>query len=201
MSNDTQVANASNVRSQMRALRRGLSDQLQCSHADRLSRQLRQHPKYLSCKRIACYLPNDGEISPLSLMETALLQRKQLYLPVLSPLQDSLYFAPFDENSATCTNRFGITEPACHPRHWVRAQQIDLMLLPLVAFDEHGNRLGMGGGFYDRSLAYLGRRKHWKKPCLIGLAHELQKTDHLPSHCWDIPLNAIVTESNIYIPE
>jgi len=195
---DTQVAAASAVRTRMRDSRCALSDQVQSSHAHSLARQLLQHPKYMSCQRIACYLPNDGEISPLTIMEKALIQRKQLYLPVLSPLQNKLYFAPFDEHSPTCINQYGIIEPACHPKYWVRPQQIDLMLVPLVAFDLHGNRLGMGGGFYDRSLAYLKIRQHWKKPYLIGLAHELQKIDQLSTNSWDIPLHAIVTESNIY---
>ena len=70
--------------------------------------------------------------------------------------------------------------------------------MPLVAFDEHGNRLGMGGGFYDRSLAFMQHRKQWHSPHLIGLAHELQKISELPCESWDIPLNMIATEKTIY---
>jgi 5-formyltetrahydrofolate cyclo-ligase len=68
------------------------------------------------------------------------------------------------------------------------------MLLPLVAFDKNGNRIGMGGGFYDHTLAYLNIRKVWRKPKLIGLAHELQKVKQLQSNPWDIPLDGVVTE-------
>ena len=95
-------------------------------------------------------------------------------------------------------NRFGIQEPACSPRHWVRAWQLDLILLPLVAFDESGNRLGMGGGFYDRSLAYRQSRTHSRRPRLIGLAHELQRVEQLATNSWDIPLDMIATEKRVF---
>ncbi len=70
--------------------------------------------------------------------------------------------------------------------------------MPLVAFDEHGNRVGMGGGFYDRTLAYLQHRQFWKKPTLLGLAHELQKVARIESQRWDIPLDGIITEKKHY---
>jgi len=70
--------------------------------------------------------------------------------------------------------------------------------MPLVAFDEYGNRIGMGGGFYDRTLAYLQHRQLWRKPVLMGLAYEIQKMKKLESQSWDIPLNSVVTEKEIY---
>ncbi len=97
-----------------------------------------------------------------------------------------------------CVNKFGILEPACKPKYWLKPRQMDLMLLPLVAFDEAGNRLGMGGGFYDRSLAHLKLRQHVRKPYLIGLAHECQKAGNVLVQSWDVPLNAIVTEKRVY---
>jgi 5-formyltetrahydrofolate cyclo-ligase len=70
--------------------------------------------------------------------------------------------------------------------------------MPLVAFDEQGNRLGMGGGFYDRTLAYLKYRQHRRKPVLAGLAHEIQKIGQLTTQSWDIPLDCIITENKLY---
>jgi 5-formyltetrahydrofolate cyclo-ligase len=110
----------------------------------------------------------------------------------------SLYFAPYTPGMAMRSNRFGILEPQVHPRHWRRAQDLDLILLPLVAFDLHGHRVGMGGGFYDRSLAFRAHRVHRVKPHLIGLAHELQKVAAVNAQHWDIPLDAIATEQHIY---
>jgi 5-formyltetrahydrofolate cyclo-ligase len=75
------------------------------------------------------------------------------------------------------------------------------LLLPLVGFDETGNRLGMGGGYYDRTLSYLRQRKHWRRPRLVGIAHECQKVDALAPSPWDVPLDMIVTEERVYVTE
>ncbi|MBW8054027.1 MAG: 5-formyltetrahydrofolate cyclo-ligase [Nitrospira sp.] len=125
--------------------------------------------------------------------------RKMCYLPVLSRVRgDALWFAPAAPGTVLVANHFGILEPAVGRRDLVRAQKLDLILLPLVGFDPRGNRLGMGAGFYDRTLAILRHRKHWRKPHLIGLAHELQRVDQLASDLWDIPLQAIVTYEQVY---
>ena len=70
--------------------------------------------------------------------------------------------------------------------------------MPLVAFDSSGHRLGMGGGYYDASLAVLQMRSHWHKPRLVGLAHEFQRIDHLAVDEWDVPLHGILTNERFY---
>jgi len=186
------------LRKQKRELRRSLTLDEQSQHASQLTHQLIHQPRFLSCRRIACYLSNDGEIDPINIIGQAWVQGKQVYLPVLCPLKNRLLFAPFEPDSEMCVNKFGILEPACRPKYWLKPRQMDLMLLPLVAFDETGNRLGMGGGFYDRSLAHLKLRQHIRKPYLIGLAHECQKTEKISVGSWDVPLDAIVTEKRVY---
>lgn len=186
------------LRKQKREQRRSLTLDEQSQHANQLAHQVIHHRYFLNCKRIACYLANDGEIDPFYIIEQAWALDKQVYLPVLSPLKNSLLFAPFEPGSMMRTNKFGILEPDCHPKHRIKAQRLDMALLPLVAFDEHGNRLGMGGGFYDRSLAHLKHRQHARKPHLIGLAHECQKTEKISAQSWDIPLDVIVTEKRVY---
>ena len=186
------------LRVQKREQRRCLHSSEQAQHATQLAHQITRHPRFLSCRRIACYLANDGEIDPIYIIEQAWLRGKEVYLPVLQPLKNRLHFAPFELESRMCINKYGIQEPAAHPNNYLVAQQIDLMLVPLVAFDANNNRLGMGGGFYDRSLAYLSNRQYNKKPYLIGLAHELQKTGQLPTKKWDVRMDAIATEEKIY---
>jgi 5-formyltetrahydrofolate cyclo-ligase len=186
------------LRSDKRKQRRALTVDEQEQHASQLAHQLNQHPRFLSCRRIACYLSNDGEIDPIHIIGQSWAQAKQVYLPVLDPLKNRLLFAPFEPESGMHKNKFSILEPACKPKYWLQPRQIDLMLLPLVAFDETGNRLGMGGGFYDSSLAHLKLRQHVRKPYLIGLAHECQKTEKISAQSWDIPLDAIVTEKRVY---
>jgi len=95
-------------------------------------------------------------------------------------------------------NQFGIAEPMVSPRYYLRADALDLLLVPLVAFDVNGNRLGMGGGFYDRTLAYLKRRQHWCRPYLLGIAHDFQRVESLKRADWDIPLQAILTNKSFY---
>lgn len=181
----------------MRRKRQVLSRQDQIKHAKELSQHLLRLNDFRFTNKIALYLANDGEIDPSFVIIHAWNMGKQVYLPVLSPLKNQLYFAPYFPDSKMKTNCFGICEPACHPRHWICARQIDVLFLPLVAFDENGNRTGMGGGYYDRSLAYLSTRQKIKKPKLIGLAHSLQQCDGINSDPWDIPLNMVVTEKRV----
>ena len=186
------------LRKNIRQQRRNLSFQQQNINAQQLSQLVCHNKLFLNAKRIACYLAEDGEIDPTHIIEKAWQYKKQVFLPVLPPTGKSLFFAPFEVNTPLKPNRFGILEPDIHPEKWIRARQLNLILLPLVAFDTHGNRLGMGGGFYDRSLAFTSHRKQWHSPHLMGLAHELQKVEELPCESWDVPLNMIATEKKLY---
>ncbi len=100
------------------------------------------------------------------------------------------------------TNRFGIPEPDTrHGAHRARRQAtwtLDVILLPLVGFDDDGQRIGMGGGFYDRTLAFTQRPG--PRPRLIGLAHDCQRVTRLPVAPWDVPLDAIVSDRRILRP-
>ncbi|HHJ36373.1 MAG TPA: 5-formyltetrahydrofolate cyclo-ligase [Gammaproteobacteria bacterium] len=186
------------IRQSRRNERQSLAGHVQRRHSQLLCRNTVTQKAYRNARHIALYIASDGEIDPSALIEHARFMGKKLYLPVLAPLNDSLYFAPFESNSQLILNRYNIPEPRCHPSSWKTARQLDLLLVPLVAFDAHGNRIGMGGGFYDRSLAYLRNRMLWKKPTLIGLAHELQKVEQLNMQSWDIPLDCIITEERCY---
>ena len=186
------------IRQKIRAQRRALPASTQRQHGQALSQITTREKVYRNSQHIGCYLANDGEIDPHLLIEHARFLNKKIYLPILSQFKPYLYFAPYDETSRLQPNRFNIPEPVCHPSQWKTAAQLDLLLVPLVAFDTNGNRMGMGGGFYDRTLAYLQHRKFWKKPTLVGLAHEIQKVEKLQAQSWDIPLNYIITEKQCY---
>jgi 5-formyltetrahydrofolate cyclo-ligase len=120
----------------------------------------------------------------------------QVLLPALH--NRALWFLPYGRDTRLAPNRFGIPEPdvAAHTR--CRARDLDLVLMPLVAYDDAGNRLGMGGGFYDRTFSYLKYRSFWRKPLLIGVAYELQRLESLPARPWDVPLNGVATEKRLY---
>tara|TARA_Y100001949_G_scaffold176411_1_gene189450 strand:+ start:8342 stop:8944 length:603 start_codon:yes stop_codon:yes gene_type:complete len=187
------------LRRQLRQARRQLSPTRQRLAARELYRQLAQHPVFRRARHIAFYLPNDGEIDPRPLMLEAQRRGKATYLPVLNAWpRTRMVFQRIMPNERLRPNRFGIAEPAFRPNRQRRIWTLDLVLMPLVGFDEHGGRLGMGGGFYDRSLAYRGRRKNGHKPTLLGLAHECQKVDRLPLEPWDVSLQATVTDQSWY---
>lgn len=188
------------LRKRMRSKRRGISPAERRSAAEALAQRLATHPLFLRSRHVTCYWPADGEIDPQPLMRRALSMGKTVYLPVLAPNGTSrLWFAPYREGDVLLHNRFNIPEPAVSPSQHARLTALDLVLAPLVAFDPQGNRLGMGGGFYDRTFAYLKHRVHWQKPRLLGLAYEFQKVDALPHQPWDVPLYGIATERQIYL--
>ncbi|HSW52682.1 MAG TPA: 5-formyltetrahydrofolate cyclo-ligase [Sulfuricaulis sp.] len=190
----------SDLRQKLRARRRALSADEQHQAARRLAVNLTGTRLFLTSRRVACYLPNDGEIDTAPVIEHIRRLRKTLYLPVLSRLShDRLWFAETGPKTELTPNRFGIPEPVVQSRDLVRAQELDLILLPLVGFDDQGNRLGMGGGFYDRSLEFLRHRQHWRKPHLLGIAYDFQRVNGLTADPWDIPLQGVITDQAIYL--
>ncbi|MCF5655692.1 5-formyltetrahydrofolate cyclo-ligase [Pseudomonas poae] len=188
------------LRRMLRKARRALTPSEQRQAAQGLYRQLAQHPLFRRAKHISLYLPTDGEIDPRLLLRAAQRQGKATYLPVLSAWpRTKMVFQRVRPGETLRPNRFRILEPRVNARRQRKVWALDLVLLPLVGFDDVGGRLGMGGGFYDRSLAYLARRKHWRKPTLLGLAHECQKVDRLAQASWDVPLAGTVTDRQWYI--
>ena len=150
-------------------------------------------PLYLKARRVALYLAADGEIDPVLLAMDALRRNKQIYLPVLHPLTgDRMLFVAWNQATRLRRNRFGIPQPATLAG-LVSPWQLDLVLTPLVAFDDQGGRLGMGGGFYDRTFATDLTARWPRCPHLAGLAHGFQRVEALPGRPWDVPLDAVFT--------
>ena len=191
------------IRQQMRVQRRGLSETQRRDKAWQLSAALVRSALFKNSRHIAFYLSNDGEIDPSWLILAAWQHGKHCYLPVLGLRPGNrLWFIPYRPDTRLVNNRFGIPEPV-HARRQrlLKPQSLDLILMPLVAFDQQGNRLGMGGGYYDRTLSFLRHRQSWRKPRLIGLAYEFQHLDRLPQQSWDVPLDGIATETRLYLTD
>ncbi len=136
-------------------------------------------------------------------MNDALRDGKAIYLPVLGRsigdrTRVKLRFVRWTTSETMHPNRFGIPEPTRRGRHIRPARHLDLILVPLVGFDSACNRIGMGGGYYDRTLAYLKARRFWRRPRLIGVAHECQRIETIETRPWDVPLDAVVTERRVY---
>ncbi|MCY4044836.1 MAG: 5-formyltetrahydrofolate cyclo-ligase [Cellvibrionales bacterium] len=182
------------LRHKYRLLRQQLPPNTQKLHAQKLAAQLNKLKGFIQATHVGIYQASDGEISCDAITQHS---SKRFYLPkVLFHPKRSLVFTLRQGRKPITKNRYGIPEmsrPTLRP-----IRQLDCILMPLVAFDETGHRLGMGGGFYDRSLLFKAGKHSSKKPLLIGLAHECQKASALPKEPWDIGLDWLVTEKQIY---
>ncbi|MDH5328292.1 MAG: 5-formyltetrahydrofolate cyclo-ligase [Gammaproteobacteria bacterium] len=186
------------LRKAMREKRRNLPIAEQTRLADRLAAHFSSHSLFRNSQRIAFYISNDGELDLLPLIVLALARKKRCYLPVLGAgSRPHLRFAPYRPGIKMRFNKFGIPEPQCFKREMAKPLAMDLVLTPLVAFDESGNRIGMGGGYYDRTFAFLRFRRRWSKPRLIGVAHDFQKVNRIQNESWDVPLSGVVTPSSV----
>ncbi len=188
----------SRMRKQLRQARRALDPSQRLNNELCISKRLLRLPELQRCRRLGLYLSEDGEVDLLPLQMALVNARVQLFLPVLRPgSKKHLWFCPYAPGDRLRNNRFGIAEPITHKRPPVSLRSLDLVLVPLVGFDEACNRLGMGGGYYDRSFAFL-RQAQWQRPRLVGVAHECQKVARLDPQPWDVPLDAVVTEDRVY---
>lgn len=187
------------LRKQLRKHRRSLSARQQREASRRVQRHLQQLRIFQRAARIAAYLPQDGELDPEPMLHGAIKRGKKCFVPSLHRFQHNrLWFLPWRPASPTKLNKYGIPEPQ-QRRLRIATQHLDIVLVPLVGFDMHGRRLGMGGGYYDRTFANIDRKTRWKRPSLIGIAHAFQQTSQLPYEPWDIRLDAVVTDQDILL--
>lgn len=186
------------IRRAMRRKRASLSAPERLAAADAIAEVLGELPELLTDQYVAGYWAVAGEVS-LHRVVPPLLRREQTYLlPVLSPDGDpSLRFAPWRPGAAVAPNRYGIPEPQCPPSALVEAAEIELVLLPLLAFDRRGHRLGTGAGYYDRSFAFLKEVERPALPLLVGVAYAFQEVKSLEVEPWDVPLDFVATEHEL----
>lgn len=181
----------STLRKRFIAQRKALSPADVSAASTKIIQSLQNTPAYQSAQHIAWYFPVQGEIDLSVLWQQALNQGKTCYCPRIQG-DNTLIFLPFTSTTSWINNRYGIPEPdtivaSTHP-----IEQLDLIFLPVLAFDVFLNRLGMGKGYYDKTLAqhHTGQR--------IGVAYEWQKQTKIPCDPWDIPLNQVFTDVAIY---
>lgn len=181
------------LRRELRAKRRALPAALRAQAEGAIHANIRGLPEYRRAQRVALFLAFDGEPSLAPLVERARRQRKHLFVPVLRGMK--MTFAELLPGATLAPNFFGILEPKLGRK--IDARKLDLVLTPLVAFDERGVRIGVGRGYYDRAFKFLRHRSHWRRPKLLGVAYELQRVEPLTPSSWDVPLWGVVTESRV----
>ncbi len=182
------------LRRDLAARRRGLGPGERIVAAQGLRRSLDQLPEYHTDTRVAGYWACDGEL-PLNLVIPPLLARgQQFLLPVIDGR--CLRFAAWQSGDEVTPNRYGIPEPTALDE-LLEPARLDMVLVPLLGFDRQGRRLGYGGGYYDRSFAFLADQVRPTEPLLVGVAYAFQELPYIEPASWDISLDFIATEREL----
>jgi 5-formyltetrahydrofolate cyclo-ligase len=197
--NSPMLHDAKAIRRMIRDRRKQLDSQQQAHAAHQLADVIARDSLFAQARNIAVYLSNDGEIDPLHIIEYAWKENKGVALPVLHPFsKHHLLFIHYTRESRLVHNRFGIPEPRTEAPQICSLEELNIIFTPLVAFDKCGARIGMGGGFYDRTLAPFKKRNPTGR--IIGLAHDCQEITKIESNPWDMPMDEIITpEQHIII--
>ena len=183
------------LRGQLRRARRALTIAEHRQRSYRAAAAILRATSFKCGARVAIYLPFDGETNTAPLLAAAARRGVRLFVPVVVDLRHRrLRFLPL--SGKTRRGVYGISVPhrsgrALGPR-W-----FDMIVVPLVGVDRGGRRLGMGGGFYDRALAFRRGRLHWRGPRLIGLCFDCQTADSICADPWDLRLDSVATESGL----
>ncbi|MGX5915090.1 5-formyltetrahydrofolate cyclo-ligase [Aliidiomarina sp. Khilg15.8] len=185
-------------RQRLKAARSELSHTQQTRAALDLVQQTMAQPEVKQAQTVAAYFSFGSELNTEPLLQALLDAGKRVCLPVLHPFtKGHLLMLHYDKHSQLVANRYGIPEPALRCPDVIPFSSIDCLLTPLVGFDAAGNRLGMGGGFYDRTLASW-QRGRYPGLSVFGLGHDCQFVEKLPVQPWDVPLPAVITPTRCW---
>ena len=178
------------LRRTYQTVRKTLSQSYQQEASHQICARILTFETYRKANHIALYHAIHGEIVLDDLYQSALSQGKNCYFPALN--NQTLAFLPTTNTTHFSNNCFGIAEPVVDRALAISPDQLDLIFIPLVAFDRYGTRLGMGKGYYDKTLDCH------QKPLLIGVAYEFQRRSYIAAKPWDVPLDMVFTEYDTY---
>jgi 5-formyltetrahydrofolate cyclo-ligase len=171
--------------------RRSMSAEFRDIASEKISAKVIRSHEFFAANVIACYLPMHDEVDPGLIIERAWCAKKRVFCPVVEK-KGGMIFRLLEPDTTLRRNNFGLWEPV--DSESIATKELDLVITPLVAFDDDKHRIGMGGGYFDRSFAFLKHNRRWLRPKLLGLAFACQKVEKIVANPWDIPLYGIVTE-------
>jgi 5-formyltetrahydrofolate cyclo-ligase len=180
------------LRLDARAARRSLSAAERTRASRTITDRFLNSRHFLGSETLGCYVSTWEEVDTGAIIERAWRANKRVFLPVTT-MSGGMRFCETLPETVLARNHFGLWEPLNSAA--IELRQLDVVVTPLVAFDDHGNRLGMGGGYFDRAFAFLRQRSHWLHPKLIGIAFECQRVEKISPNPWDIPVFRVLTET------
>ena len=187
-----QLKTNNTLRNQLKQLRFKLNNQERLQLSNIICDNILSHTIFQDSTNIATYHSINNEVNLAPLNTT---HNKTFFLPVVTE-QHTMTFNYYRAKQKLTKNKFGILEPANN--EVISQQDIHLCLVPLVGFNRQGERLGMGGGYYDR---YFKLNKFHQKPTILaGVAYDFQENDTITAQVWDIPLDIIFTNKEIITP-
>ncbi|MBT8102805.1 MAG: 5-formyltetrahydrofolate cyclo-ligase [Gammaproteobacteria bacterium] len=148
--------------------------------------------EFCSAKALACYLPMADEVDTREIIERAWRANKRIFVPVLRA-RGKMLFREIQSETTLARTSYGLWEPISGD--FINPRDLDLVITPIVAFDCENNRIGMGGGYFDRCFSFLRHRRHWFRPKLVGIAFMCQKVEKITPNAWDIPLYRVICDA------
>ena len=207
MSDADKPSNKADIRWHCLTRRRALEHREVVAHSRAAAQRLCAHSTYLAARCVHVYVTGkDNELDARILLENALSAGKEVVVPVLGPHtliphprveigNRAMSCARIEHTDELNSAHWDIPQPAPHTARWLNDwQRIDLAIVPGIAFDQRGQRIGYGAGYYDRLLPRLRARR-------VGLCFENQLCDHLPDDPHDVAMHWIITEQCIYAGE
>jgi 5-formyltetrahydrofolate cyclo-ligase len=183
------------LRASLRAKRRAATPEFRAKAGRQVARNVDRVFRLRPGLKVAIYASFPEELDSTPLIRLARKRGCRIFLPRIDTRTISMKFVEALAGARETTNHLGIVEP--HGTRSIPARWLDLVLLPLVGFDAHGMRLGMGGGYYDRTFAFRNRHTAWRGPRLVGVAYSFQQVPTIAAAAHDVRLDAVVTEAGV----
>jgi len=192
-SNSPSDRTQSDIRSACKALRAQINTADRQDLSAKITDKIIASDYFSEANDIAVFLPMKTEVDTWPLIKCAWRLKKRIFAPIAQKTFN-LSFREFTDEGDLLTNKMGLSEPV--DGDLMPADKFDLVLVPLVAFDPQNNRIGMGGGYYDRTFSFLKQNPRGSDPKLVGVAFECQRVERITPNPWDIRLLRVYTENN-----
>lgn len=180
------------IRTAAKRARRSIRDDVRTAASAEIASHIMNSREFLASRTLACYLHDWDEVDTRAIIERAWCAKKRVFAPVIDRHGGMRFHSLYPETRLE-QNQFGLWEPIATSA--ISPRELDVVITPVVAFDDDLNRIGMGGGHFDRCFAFLRNRKRWLRPKLIGVAFDCQRVEKITPNPWDVRLYRIISEA------